>query len=141
MRTKGAAAGTATNWAFNFCVVEITPIGIQTLHWKFYIIWTILNASFVPLVYFIYPETAGRSLEDIEEYFRGNPSLWVWKDKEVTKSRRPEKYMLKEEEDVRRASSADAGAWRRGSRISYRGEADVDEKTERGSVEHHKEVI
>lgn len=32
-------------------VVEITPIGIQTLHWKFYIVWTILNASFVPLMY------------------------------------------------------------------------------------------
>ena len=36
MRTKGAALGTASNWAFNFMVVEITPIGIQSLHWKFY---------------------------------------------------------------------------------------------------------
>ena len=24
-------------------VVEITQIGIQTLQWKFYIIWTVLN--------------------------------------------------------------------------------------------------
>lgn len=32
-------------------VVEITPIGIQSLQWKFYIIWTIFNASFVPIVY------------------------------------------------------------------------------------------
>ena len=37
-------------------VVEITPIGIQTLHWQFYIVWTVLNASFVPLTFFIYPE-------------------------------------------------------------------------------------
>jgi len=29
-------------------VVEITPIGIKTLNWKFYIIWTVLNGSFVP---------------------------------------------------------------------------------------------
>ena len=29
-------------------VVEITPIGIKTLGWKFYIIWTVLNGSFVP---------------------------------------------------------------------------------------------
>jgi hypothetical protein len=32
-------------------VVEITPIGIQTLQWKFYIVWTVLNASFVPFMY------------------------------------------------------------------------------------------
>ena len=67
MRTKGAALGTASNWAFNcrslpcldtikanwdsVMVVEITPIGIQSLQWKFYIIWTIFNASFVPIVY------------------------------------------------------------------------------------------
>ena len=31
MRAKGAALGTATNWIFNFMVVEITPIGIQTV--------------------------------------------------------------------------------------------------------------
>ena len=59
MRTKGAAIGTASNWIFNFMVVEITPIGIQNLKWKFYIVWTVLNASFVPLMYFFYPETAG----------------------------------------------------------------------------------
>lgn len=63
MRTKGAALGTASNWAFNFMVVEITPIGIQNLHWKFYVIWTIFNASFVPIVYLFYPETADRTLE------------------------------------------------------------------------------
>jgi hypothetical protein len=28
MRTKGAALGTATNWIFNFMVVEITPVSI-----------------------------------------------------------------------------------------------------------------
>ena len=44
----------------NFIVVEITPIGIKSLQWKFYIIWTVFNASFVPLVYFFYPETADR---------------------------------------------------------------------------------
>ena len=32
-------------------VVEITPIGIQSLGWQFYIIWTVFNAAFVPIVY------------------------------------------------------------------------------------------
>lgn len=51
MRTTGAAMATATNWIVNFMVVEITPIGIGSIHWKFYIIWTVLNFSFVPFVY------------------------------------------------------------------------------------------
>lgn len=61
MRTKGAALGTATNWIVNFLVVEITPIGINSIHWQFYIIWTVFNFSFVPIVYFLYPETADRT--------------------------------------------------------------------------------
>lgn len=82
-------------------VVEITPIGIKTLSWKFYIIWTVLNGSFVPFTYFLYPETAGRTrkstrwhssseggnrltnitVEDIDSYFRDQPSLLVFRDK------------------------------------------------------------
>jgi hypothetical protein len=62
-------------------VVEITQIGIETLQWKFYIIWTVLNGSFVPFTYFLYPETAGRTLEDIDHYFRKQPGLLVFRDK------------------------------------------------------------
>jgi Sugar (and other) transporter. len=35
MRTKGAAVATATDWITNFVIVEITPIGIQSIGWKF----------------------------------------------------------------------------------------------------------
>lgn len=35
MRTKGAALATATDWITNFTIVEITPIGIQNISWKF----------------------------------------------------------------------------------------------------------
>lgn len=99
MKNKGAALGTATNWMCrchsnitslgahtdnapgNFIVVEITPIGIRTLGWKFYIIWTVFNGAFVPLVYLFYPETAGRTLEDIDKYFMDHDNIFVFKDK------------------------------------------------------------
>jgi hypothetical protein len=41
----------------NFAIVEITPIGIQNIGWRFYIVWTVLNAAFLPVIYFLYPET------------------------------------------------------------------------------------
>jgi hypothetical protein len=57
MRNKGAAVATATNWMTNFVVVEITPIGVQNLGWRFWIVWTVFNAAFLPVIYFFYPET------------------------------------------------------------------------------------
>jgi hypothetical protein len=128
---------------FNFLVVEITPYGIQSLHWQFYIIWTVFNAAFVPMVYFLYPETAGRTLEDIEDYYRHDPPLLVWRDKEAKRAGRPQRYADKEAEEVRRNSSADIQALRRQSRVSYRGTTDLDGQTEKGSVtgENHKEEV
>lgn len=57
MRTKGAAIATATNWLTNFVIVEITPKGVQNLGWRFYVIFTVFNAIFLPVIYFFYPET------------------------------------------------------------------------------------
>jgi hypothetical protein len=109
MRTKGAALGTATNWAVNFMVVEVTPPGIASLQWRFYIIWTVFNFSFIPIVYFFYPETAGRTLEDIDRYFAGRAPLLVFRDKEAISQKRPERYVEHEVKSVRRNSSVAVG--------------------------------
>lgn len=118
MRTKGGAIGAATNWIFNFMVVEITPIGIDSLHWRFYIIWTIFNFSFIPIVYLFYPETADRTLEDLDRLFRDGIGIFVYKDKDAISPKRPQKYIDHEQVEVRRNSSVDPAVLRRGSRIA-----------------------
>lgn len=85
-------------------VVEITPIGIDSIGWRFYIIWTVFNFSFVPIVYYLYPETAGRSLEDIDRFFMSNQSIFVHNDPDAKSSRRPERYIVQEREEVNRIS-------------------------------------
>jgi sugar porter (SP) family MFS transporter len=65
-RAKGAALATTANWIWNFAIVEITPIGIQNLGWRFYLIFMVFNACFVPIIYFFYPETAGKTLEELD---------------------------------------------------------------------------
>ncbi|KAL4750012.1 hypothetical protein BDW72DRAFT_213675 [Aspergillus terricola var. indicus] len=102
MRNKGAAVATATNWMTNFVVVEITPIGIQNIGWKFWIVWTIFNASFLPVIYFLYPETANRTLEDLDSYYRTNPSLVVVGDPDATCVKRPLKYIQHEDEELQK---------------------------------------
>lgn len=106
MRTKGAAVATATDWLTNFIVVEVTPIGIQNLSWKFYIVWTCTNAAFLPVLYFLYPETSDRTLEDLDAYYRENPPLIVTKDKDAISRTRPEKFKAMQAEDVQRAVRA-----------------------------------
>lgn len=92
--------------AFNYMLVQITPIGIQTLQWRFYTIWIVFNASFVPIVYLFYPETAGRRLEDIDRLYRENHSIWIFKDKDAISPKRPRKYIEYDEQEIRRASVA-----------------------------------
>lgn len=77
MRTKGAALATAMDWLFNYVVVQTTPIGIHYLHWGLYLIYAVLNAAFVPIVYYLIVETAGKSLEQIDRWFAANPSWLV----------------------------------------------------------------
>ena len=82
-RIQGMSLGVATNWAINFAVVFVTPIGIAALKANFYIIWTVCNALIVPTIYFFYPETSGRSLEGIDDMFELNHTIWAGLNKDM----------------------------------------------------------
>ncbi|KAK2590337.1 hypothetical protein QQS21_011980 [Conoideocrella luteorostrata] len=69
-RTQGTAIAVSSNWLWNFTVGMITPILISRLGWKAYLIFTATNAVFVPLVYFLYPETSNVRLEDVDAIFK-----------------------------------------------------------------------
>ncbi|KAF2110201.1 general substrate transporter [Lophiotrema nucula] len=138
-RTKGAALGTATNWIFNFMVVEITPPGIKNLQWAFYIIWIVFNGAFVPIVYFLYPETAGRSLEDIDRFFAGRAPLLVFTDKEAISSKRPQHFIDREQEEYRRNSSV-SPAEVRAANDRFRRATITSEKLEPLDDEHHEDA-
>ena len=83
-RISGMSYGVATNWLINFGVVFVTPLGIASLGSQFYVIWTVLNGLMVPMIYLFYPETAGRSLEDIDGMFEAHPTIWVFTIKSMT---------------------------------------------------------
>lgn len=68
-RSRGTAISVAAHWTWNFFVVMITPVLINRLGWKTYLIFMALAFSFMPIVYFFYPETSNISLEDIDRIF------------------------------------------------------------------------
>ena len=69
------ALATMGNWISNFVIVMVTPNGLANLNWKFFTIWAAFCISFVPIVYFLYPETARKSLEDIDVEFMERPGI------------------------------------------------------------------
>ncbi|KAF8966121.1 general substrate transporter [Flammula alnicola] len=101
MRTKGAALGTASNWISNYIVVQITPLGIANLGWRFYLIWVVFNAIFVPLIWLVYPETANRHLEDIDRLYREDRSMiFVFRNKEAIQIERPQRFVDADQERI-----------------------------------------
>ncbi|KAJ5244760.1 hypothetical protein N7489_004856 [Penicillium chrysogenum] len=68
-RAKANAISTCSNWLFNFTVVMITPVMIARIGWGTYLFFAAWNAIFIPVIWFFYPETSGRSLEEIDLIF------------------------------------------------------------------------
>ena len=69
IRAKVAAASSCANWLFNFLVAEVTPTGTSTIGYKYYIVYVCINFTSFWVFYFFYPETKGRTLEEIDNIF------------------------------------------------------------------------
>lgn len=55
----------------------ITPVAIDTIGWKFYLVFACCGFCIPLSVYFFYPETMGRNLEEIDMMFKDSPSIWA----------------------------------------------------------------
>ncbi|OAA57138.1 General substrate transporter [Niveomyces insectorum RCEF 264] len=71
---NGMAVG--ATWGTNFMVAEVTPSGFNNIKWGYYLVWAAINAIIIPIIYFFFPETAGRSLEEIDEIFAQSKSIF-----------------------------------------------------------------
>ncbi|TIB05872.1 hypothetical protein E3P96_00838 [Wallemia ichthyophaga] len=68
-RAKGVSLSTASNWAANFLVGELTPILQDVIQWRLYPMHALFCACSFVLVYFLYPETANIPLEEMSDVF------------------------------------------------------------------------
>ncbi|EIE77593.1 hypothetical protein G6F46_007645 [Rhizopus delemar] len=69
LRAKGNSMSTAANWIGNFVVAMIAPVLFQYARYWTFLMFGILNVIFLVPIYFFYPETMGKSLEEIEVLF------------------------------------------------------------------------
>ncbi|KAK9326578.1 general substrate transporter [Lipomyces starkeyi] len=71
LRQRGSAISTAANWICNYIIVQITLPAVTNIGWKTYIIFAVLNALWLPVIFFLFPETKGLQLEDVDRLFAG----------------------------------------------------------------------
>ena len=69
VRGKAVALATSANWAFNFALGYFVPPAFVNIKWETYIIFGIFNLAMFVHVFFAFPETAGKTLEETESMF------------------------------------------------------------------------
>ncbi|EDK45198.1 hypothetical protein LELG_03377 [Lodderomyces elongisporus NRRL YB-4239] len=78
VRSKGAAIATATNWLSNFIVGLASPILLDQIKWKTYLIPATSCVISFFAVWYLFPETKGLSLEEMGSVFDDKSSIFSY---------------------------------------------------------------
>ncbi|CAI7605100.1 unnamed protein product [Penicillium bialowiezense] len=69
LRTSINSFSISSSWAINILITLVTPIAFNSMGQTYFVIFAGCNAAMVPIVYYFFPETAGRSLEEMDKIF------------------------------------------------------------------------
>lgn len=69
VRGKAVALATSANWIFNFALAYFVPPAFANITWKVYLIFAVFCAAMFVHVFFMFPETANKTLEEIQDIF------------------------------------------------------------------------
>ncbi|KAF2469722.1 high affinity glucose transporter [Lindgomyces ingoldianus] len=89
LRGKAVAITTCSNWIFNFALSYFVPPAFVNIQWKVYIIFGVFCTTMAIHVFFMFPETSGKTLEEVEQMFEHHIPAWKTKV-EFQKIRRAE---------------------------------------------------
>ncbi|KAL4749996.1 hypothetical protein BDW72DRAFT_122587 [Aspergillus terricola var. indicus] len=131
IRAPANALATSSNWIFNFMVVMITPVAFDNIGYQTYIIFAVINAFIFPVTYFFYPETAYRSLEEMDRIFRKTKSIFS-----LVRTAKEEPHMYgKHGELMRQLSDVEDEAVRRTSFLEHHADKKDRESSDETSTE------
>lgn len=80
MPTSIRSAGVATAYVVMHCImiviVQVTPLALESISWRYFLIFLFANSIFVVILYVFYPETKGKTLEEMNAVFGDEVSLY-----------------------------------------------------------------
>jgi hypothetical protein len=79
VRAKAISLSTASNWLFNFGLAWAVPPSLSTIAYKTYFMFGAFNLCAFIHIFFMFPETAGRTLEEVEAIFEKGHTYTAWK--------------------------------------------------------------
>ena len=68
-RDSRAYVSCSGNWAFNFALGYFVPPAFVSIQWRVYILFGVFCLAMTLHVFFLFPETAGKPLEVVNEMF------------------------------------------------------------------------
>lgn len=89
IREPGVAFGVGSQWLFNFMWSFSTPYIMKAIGWATFLLFGILDVIIIAFTVFCLKETAGKTLEEINEMFDGIEGIKAaaWKDVELDNDR------------------------------------------------------
>ena len=75
-RQRGAAVSTAADWALNFAIGMFTPSAFKNITWKTYFVFAAFCGCMFIHVFFFFPETRGKRLEEIGQIWDEHVPAW-----------------------------------------------------------------
>ncbi|OQD87738.1 hypothetical protein PENANT_c005G00943 [Penicillium antarcticum] len=69
LRTTINSFSISISWAVSILITNVTPLAFNTMGQTYFVIFAGFNAAMVPIIYYMFPETAGRSLEEMDKIF------------------------------------------------------------------------
>ncbi|KAI5865314.1 general substrate transporter [Durotheca rogersii] len=69
LRAKANAVVQVIHYSISLVITQCSPIALAAVGWKYYILFILTNALCTFVFAFAYPETKGKSLEEIDELF------------------------------------------------------------------------
>lgn len=78
LRQRAIANGitASANWIFNFALALFVPSAFTNITWKTYIIFGVFCVCLTIHVFFLFPETKGKSLEEINQVWEEGVAAW-----------------------------------------------------------------
>ncbi|KAH7149026.1 general substrate transporter [Dactylonectria estremocensis] len=75
LRAKGLSVTLLTTLMAVFFNIFINPIALDAIQWKYYFVFVAVLVAMIATIYFYYPETRGRTLENMAHLFDGDDAV------------------------------------------------------------------